>query len=105
MENKTMTMRDVYNKDYNAMTDEEIQQRLDELSIIIADETFPIKYRERYMLEYVRDERRKMKDENAFYDFYEEHIEGKDMDEIDEEDWEYYSDWHKELYGCRPKMI
>lgn len=37
-----------------------------------------------------------------FKKFYKEHIEGKSFDEIDPKAWEWYSDWHKDLFGCRP---
>ena len=37
--------------------------------------------------------------------FFQEHIEGKDFNELDPNLWEYYSDWHKEVYGFRPHAI
>lgn len=37
-----------------------------------------------------------------FNKFYKERIEGKTWEEIDPEDWEFYSDWHKDMFGRRP---
>lgn len=36
--------------------------------------------------------------------FYEEHIKGKTWNEIDPDAWEFYSDWHKDMYGYRPRL-
>ena len=44
------------------------------------------------------------KEKPNFEKFYEEHIEGKSFNEIDPEDWEFYSDWHKDMYGFRPTL-
>lgn len=43
-------------------------------------------------------------DENIdrFNEFCEKHINGKSRDEIDDATWDYYSDWHKDMYGHRP---
>lgn len=38
-----------------------------------------------------------------FRDFEKEHIEGKSIEEISPEDWDFYSDWHKDIYGFRPR--
>lgn len=40
-----------------------------------------------------------------FMDFVKEHIEGKSIEEISPEDWDFYSDWHKDLYGFRPRYV
>lgn len=36
--------------------------------------------------------------------FYKKHIEGKTWEEIDQEKWEIYSEWHTEAYGRRPQF-
>ena len=38
-------------------------------------------------------------------DFFNKHIKGKEFSEIAPEDWDYYSDYHKDVYGYRPKGI
>ena len=35
--------------------------------------------------------------------FYDEHIAGKTWAEIDDDDWSWYSDWHKDVFGYRPR--
>lgn len=37
--------------------------------------------------------------------YFKEHIEGKSWDEIDDDCWGWYSDWHKDVYGYRPHGI
>ena len=39
-----------------------------------------------------------------FNRFYEKHIKGKSVDDIEPEAWEFYSDWHKDIFGYRPKL-
>lgn len=59
----------------------------------------------RYLeLEAIEQEEYRNKYRYDFNRFFEEHIEGKSFDEIDPEDWEFYSDWHKDMYGYRPRL-
>ncbi len=37
--------------------------------------------------------------------YFAEHIEGKAWEEIDQECWDFYSDWHKDVFGYRPHGI
>ena len=37
--------------------------------------------------------------------FYDEHIAGKEWAEIDRDDWDWYSDYHKDVFGYRPKTL
>ena len=37
--------------------------------------------------------------------FFAEHIEGRTWNMIDPNDWEFYSDWHKDVFGYRPHGI
>ena len=37
--------------------------------------------------------------------FYDEHIANKAWDDIDPEAWNWYSDYHKDVFGYRPKGI
>ena len=43
--------------------------------------------------------------QEKFDKFYKEHIQGKRWEEIDTDDWQTYSDWHKDMYGYRPHFI
>lgn len=37
--------------------------------------------------------------------FFEDKIQGKTWEELDPNLWEYYSDWHKDVFGYRPRDI
>ena len=41
--------------------------------------------------------------DDDFYDWCKENIWGKNSDEIPDETWAFYSDWHKDIYGVRPR--
>ncbi len=36
--------------------------------------------------------------------YFEEHIKGKSWEEIDRDRWGWYSDWHKDVFGFRPRQ-
>lgn len=97
-------------KNYEAMTYEEINQRIRELSNIL-DTVAPCEsaWNEAYT-EYKRltaelDERYRKDNQEQFDAFYNKYIKGKRREEIDDEDWSFYSDWHKDMYGFRPQHI
>jgi tRNA-dihydrouridine synthase len=94
---------------YNTMTTEEIRNRIRELSDILnsdcTSDDWADAYIEYHDLNAVMDERYREENQEQFDSFYREHIEGKSWDEIDPEDWGFYSDWHKDMYGFRPKFI
>lgn len=37
--------------------------------------------------------------------FYDVYIAGKKWEEIDQEAWDWYSDYHKDVFGYRPKTL
>lgn len=37
--------------------------------------------------------------------FYDEHIAGKTWEQIDPEGWDFYSDFHKDVFGYRPRTL
>lgn len=37
--------------------------------------------------------------------YYDKYIAGKTWDEIDAEDWGFYSDYHKDVFGYRPRSL
>lgn len=37
--------------------------------------------------------------------FYDKHIAGKAWSEIDQEAWDFYSDYHKDVFGYRPRTL
>ncbi len=96
-------------EDIRAMSNEEINQRIRELTNILdmqmMDNTWNEAYREYDRLNFVLDERWRKECQADFDAFYKEHIKGKSWEEINTEDWDFYSDWHKDMYGFRPKHI
>lgn len=92
-----------------SMTTEDIKKRMRNLSALLESPIDPEPWRE-YYAEYNRysavlDERYREENQSAFDAYYAEHIEGKAWEDIDPEAWQFYSDWHKDMYGYRPKSI
>lgn len=97
-----------YTNTYNAMTDEEISIRINELSVILngaMGDSWDKAYTEYSRLRAIQDERYRERNQEAFNAFYEKHIKGKRWEEIDPANWDFYSDWHKDMYGYRPRTI
>ena len=93
---------------YNTMTNAEINARIRELSAILdsgINDNWDEAYSEYCKLNAILDERYREENQPAFDAFYAEHIKGKSWEEIDPEAWDCYSDWHKDMYGFRPKSI
>lgn len=96
--------------DYNKMTSKELNNRLTELSLILnrtspSSDEWDKAYDEYNRLALVLDERYREENEVSFNAYYEEHIKGRTWEEIDPSHWDFYSDWHKDMYGYRPKSI
>jgi hypothetical protein len=95
---------------YNTMTNKELNNRLTELSRILnttqpSSEEWDKAYNEYGRLTVVLDDRYREENEDEFQAFYKEHIEGRTWEEINPQDWDFYSDWHKDMYGYRPHSI
>lgn len=55
---------------------------------------------------YLEEDRRYREDmEPKIRKYFAEHLEGKDWKDIDPDDWSFYSDWHKDVFGYRPHGI
>ena len=96
--------------DYNKMTTKELNNRLTELSLVLnctppSSEEWDKAYDEYNRLTVVLDERYREENEASFNAYYEEHIKGRTWEEIDPNHWDFYSDWHKDMYGYRPMSI
>lgn len=96
-------------KNYNDMTNEQINKRIRELTVFLEGsidrEAWNEYYREYCGLTAILDERYRKENQSSFDAFYEKHIKGRTWDEIDPEAWDAYSDWHKDMYGYRPRTI
>lgn len=94
---------------YNVWTNDDLKQRIRELSYVletcVSADVWDEAYSEYSKLNAILDERYREENQADFDAFYAEHIEGKSWEEIDPEDWDYYSDWHKDMYGYRPRHI
>jgi hypothetical protein len=96
--------------DYNKMTTKELNNRLNELYRLLntlnpsTDEWDDI-HEEYDRVCYILDERYREENEASFNAYYEEHIKGRTWEEIDPNHWDFYSDWHKDMYGYRPMSI
>ena len=51
------------------------------------------------------EQRYRRENEPKIREFFAKRIEGKTWDNIDPQDWEFYSDWHKDVFGYRPHGI
>lgn len=60
-------------------------------------------YEEYFRVEAQLQEMYREENEGPLLAYYEKHIKGKSFDEIDPERWDWYSDWHKDVYGYRPR--
>jgi hypothetical protein len=90
------------------MTDAELSAKARELSNALYVTTGAVwddLYKEYVNINDVLDERYRERNQAEFNAFYKRHIKGKSWEEIDPEAWQCYSDWHKDMYGFRPKHI
>ena len=94
---------------YEVMTSEEIRIRIRELSDILdygcCDERWDAAYAEYTDLRAEQDERYRKANQADFDAFYARHIEGKSWENINPDAWQCYSDWHKDMYGFRPRIV
>ena len=52
-------------------------------------------------------EERRYREENEpkIREYFAKYIQGRTFDKIDPNDWDFYSDWHKDVFGYRPHGI
>lgn len=90
------------------MTDKQ-KTRLKELeekmakSWYFCDEFTEDDYEEYLVLDGIRHKEYREKNEPEITEYFEKHIKGKSWNEIDQDRWDFYSDWHKDVYGYRPR--
>ena len=97
-------------RNYNLLTDEELSERIKKLGDMMemmnpCDDAWDEAYREYFAMVDVQNERYRKANQSDFDAFYEKNIKGKSINEIDPETWSWYSDWHKDMYGHRPRHI
>lgn len=94
----------------NTMTNEEIKSEMRRLGNMLelmnpCDNDWDITYKKYFFLNSIMDERYREENQEQFDAFYEKNIKGKNWSEIDDETWGFYSDWHKDMFGYRPRSI
>lgn len=92
------------------MTVEEIRDRVNRLSDILdyispSEDAWQEAYDEYLILEGILDEIYREENQEKFDDFVNKYIRGRKYEEIDPDDLQFYSDWHKDMYGFRPRSI
>lgn len=90
------------------MTNEEINARLGELSKILDMGITPQwdeAYDEYMTLSAILEERYRDENMDDFIRFFQNHIEGKSFNEVDPDIFNTYSDWHKDMFGYRPRTM
>lgn len=82
----------------------EISKRVDELSHLLdMNIDWDKNYDEYSMLNNILDERYREENIEAFEKFFFKHIYAKEWNEIDPDILQSYSDWHKDMFGYRPR--
>ena len=62
-------------------------------------------YNEYFELSAIEHEEYRIANEKPLQEFYEKNIKGKSGRELDySSEWEWYSDWYKDVYGVRPRL-
>lgn len=84
----------------------EITNRVYELSHLLdMNIDWDKNYDEYCMLNNILDERYREENIEAFEKFFFKHIYAKEWNEIEPEILDTYSDWHKDMFGYRPRSI
>ena len=47
----------------------------------------------------------RQREEPRLREYFEQHIKGKAWEQISGDRWDWYSDWHKDVFGYRPRTI
>ena len=86
------------------LTDKELNARIDELSYFLdRNIAWDKNYKEYCMINNILDNRYREENMEAFEKFFFKNIYGKEWNEIDGEILDSYSDWHKDMFGYRPR--
>lgn len=51
------------------------------------------------------EQRYREENEPKIREYFHKYIEGRTFSQIDPHDWDFYSDWHKDVFGYRPHGI
>lgn len=90
------------------MTKEQ-KERMKELSKILeytycGTEEWTKAYNEYFELSAIEQEEYRERELPEITKYFEEYIKGKSWEELDRDRWDWYSDWHKDVFGFRPRQ-
>lgn len=90
------------------MTKEQ-KARMEELSKILeyascGTEEWAKAYDEYFELSAIEQEEYRERELPEITKYFEEYIKGKSWEELDRDRWDWYSDWHKDVFGFRPRQ-
>ena len=86
------------------LSNKELNARIDELSYFLDRSIdWDKNYDEYCMINSILDNRYREENMEAFEKFFFKHIYGKEWNQIDGEILDSYSDWHKDMFGYRPR--
>ena len=86
------------------LTDAEIFSKLNDLSKLLEmGIDWDTNYDEYCLLDSIYDERYRASNIANFEEFFFNNIDGKEWKDIPSEIWDMYSDWHKDVFGYRPR--
>lgn len=89
------------------MTDAQ-RRRYDELNRLLLwaePEEFNALYEEYQQLSALEQKEYRERNYDDIHKYFQEHIEGKTWNDIDPDRWDFYSDWHKDVFGYRPRSV
>ena len=84
------------------MTNEQ-KARMKEIEVELDNGDFS-NFNEWEYLDAIEQEEYREKEYPAIEEFFNYHIKGKNIKYIDIAIWDYYSDWHKDVFGFRPRQ-
>lgn len=95
---------------YNTMINDEIRNEMRKLGDMLdfmnpCDNDWDVTYKKYFFLKSIMDERYREENQERFDEFYEKNIKDKNWIEIDDDTWSFYSDWHKDMFGYRPRSL
>ena len=88
------------------MTNKDINDRLEELRKVLdfaLGDEWDVAYDEYLVLSAELDARYRDENIDKFETFFFKNVYGKEWKDIDDDTWGFYSDWHKDMFGYRPK--
>ena len=81
----------------------ELKQRMDAIELEMNEGDFS-HYDEWSRLNELEQEEYRSRELPEITKYFETYIKGKTWEELDRERWNWYSDWHKDVFGFRPRQ-